>query len=146
MQELDGLRVRPPGLEQHDAADPLVTGRDRHLGDDPGRHGRHAAAALLADVAPDRGQGGLAAGRGGGHAEPRHDDRHRAAGGLGRQQRDGRQPVARQHGVEHLQMDRTQALDERGGDGGRSELGLCHVGLGVASGAALRGRPVQARL
>ena len=57
VQELDRLGLRPPRLEQHDAADPLVAGRDRHLGDDLGRHRRHAATALLADVAAHRGRG-----------------------------------------------------------------------------------------
>ena len=45
MQELDRLGLRAPGLEQHDTAEPLVAGRDRHLGDDVRGHGRDAAPA-----------------------------------------------------------------------------------------------------
>ena len=115
MQELDRLGLRPAGVEQHDAADPLVAGRDRHLGDDLGRHGRHAAPALLADVAADGGQRGVAAGGGDGHAEPRHDHGDRAARRVGGEVGDGRQAVAGQHRVEHLQVHGAQALDERRG-------------------------------
>ena len=107
-----------PGCEQHDAADPLVAGRDRHLGDDLARHRRDAATALLADVAAHRGEDGFAARGGDRHAEPRHDDRDRAAGGPCRQVSYRRQPVAGQHGVEHLQMHRAQPLDERVAAGG----------------------------
>ena len=78
---------------------------------------------MLADVAADGAQRPLAAGRRDGHAEPRDDDGDRPAGGLGGEVGDRVEAVAGEHGVEHLQVNGAQALDERRG-GTRSALGL----------------------
>jgi hypothetical protein len=67
---------------------------------------------VLGDVAAHRGQRALAARRRDGHAEARHDDGDRAAGGVRREVGDGGEAVAGQHGVEHLQVHLAQALDE----------------------------------
>ena len=72
--------------------------------------GRPRARSL--DVAPQRPDVDHRARRQRRRAEPRDHDRHGGAGRLGGQLRDAREPLAGQHRVHHLQVDRAQALDE----------------------------------
>ena len=78
---------------------------------------------MLADVAAHGAQRGLATGGRDRHAEPRDDDGDRPAGGLGGEVGDRIEAVPGENGIEHLQVDGAQALDERRG-GTRSALGL----------------------
>ena len=128
VEELGRLgRDRRARLAEHQhAADRLVARRDRHLGEHARRHLRGPVAHALAGVAAQRAEVGRPAARADRGAEPRHDDRDRRSAGVGGELRDAREPVAAQHGVDHLEMDGPQPLDEPG-PGGLDRLGPGHA-------------------
>ena len=108
------------GLAEHQhAADRLVAGGDRHLAADVRRHRRRAAAGAVADVAAQRADVGHRARATAPPAPSRGITIATGAPAASAASSATRaEPVAGQHRVHHLQVDRAQALDE-GRRGGR---------------------------
>ncbi len=115
VEELGRLRGRGRArlAEQHDRADHLVARRDRDLREDPRRDLRRAVLGAIAGVAAQRPEVARAAGRRHRRTQARDDDRHVRARGVGGELGDASEAVAPQHGVDHLQVDGPQPLDER---------------------------------
>ena len=114
VQELARLGTGRRRADQHeDGADDVVAGHDRHLGADRRRHLRRAVLDAIGDVAAQRREVLLARRRRRHRrAEARDDDRHGRARRVGRQRRHLVEAVAAQDGVDHLEVNGAQPLDD----------------------------------